>query len=117
MSTGLHRDHTEDLVSDPVARLIVQTRAAELLRHQGYGVIPALDFDLFRDVEIQRSAAVVEDHAQSTGHHLFKPDHEDAIRHAAFDCLATEEQRTRAGGAVVVHIEDRYSGAADPVEG
>ncbi len=48
--------------------------------------------------------------------HLLEPEHEHDVGGAALDGLPGEPERRGARGAVVVHVDDRHAGHADPVE-
>src|SRR3546814_3799030 len=65
---------------------------------------------------VQRALAVVEHEAERSGQHLLEADRQHAVRRAAFDRLPREPERGRSGRAIIVDVDDRDAGAADPVE-
>src|SRR3546814_6345489 len=65
---------------------------------------------------LHRGLAVVKDIAERTGKHLFEPDREHAIGAAERDQLARGKERGRSGRAIIVDVDDRNVGAADPVD-
>src|SRR3546814_6216224 len=65
---------------------------------------------------LHRGLAVVKDIAERTGKHLFEPDREHAIGAAERDQLPREKERGRSGRAIIVDVDDRNAGAADPVD-
>src|SRR3546814_15676776 len=72
---------------------------------------------LFPYTTLFRSAlAVVEHEAERSGQHLLEADRQHAVRRAAFDRLPREPERGRSGRAIIVDVDDRDAGAADPVE-
>ena len=65
-------------------------------------------------VERVRAVGVLD--AERAGLHLLEADRERAVGDAALDRLAREEERGRAGRAVVVDVDDRDAGQAELVE-
>ncbi|MNJ27332.1 hypothetical protein D3C77_218350 [compost metagenome] len=61
--------------------------------------------------------AVAPGRFQRTGVHLLEAKRQGAVHRAALHRLAGQEQGAGAGGAVVVDIDQRNAGHADPVQG
>lgn len=113
---ALTENQAEHVIRDAVALLVVEACAAELLCGHRRDVVPALDLDLLREMMIERALAVVEHKAQRAGEHLLEADRQHAIRRPAFDRLPRKVERGRSGRAIVVHVDDRNTGAADSIE-
>ena len=85
MPSRLDGDHAEHLVRRPVARLVVEARATELLGDEGRSIVQAEDLLLLGQMVIQCPLTVVEDRAQRARHHLLEPEGQDAVNRAGLD--------------------------------
>ena len=65
---------------------------------------------------VERAGPVGEDGAERAGLHLLEAERQHAVERAGLDRLPRQEQRGRAGRAIVVDVDDRDAGHADLVE-
>src|SRR5450432_640695 len=107
-------DLREGLLLRPVFPPVFAPRAAEHLRGGGR-LREALHVEHRLRVLGDGALAVVVLRPQRALLHLLEAEDQHALGDATLDRLLREHQRGRAGGAVVVHVEDRHPGQPDLV--
>ena len=115
VAAGLGADLGEGVERGAVFFHVGQAGAAEVAQRQRD--LRLADQFVGDGVErIERARAVGEHRAERARAHLLEAEHQHAVGGAAGDRLARQEQRGRAGRAVVVDVDDRDAGHADLVQ-
>ncbi|MNM76238.1 hypothetical protein D3C81_880560 [compost metagenome] len=116
MTAGLGADRGEGAHLGAVLLHVLTTRAAELAQRHRHANRVSGQLVRHRQMLAHDGRAIIEHRTQGAGLHLLEAQGQGAFHGTALHCLASQEQRGGAGGAVVVDVDHRHTAHADFVE-